>query len=126
MPILRNSANLTYFSRIHILREYYSHNEGLTNFIYKICLTSKMNEIIELGTISSKGQVCIPSDIREELGLTDGSKILFCLQNEALVIKKVDSMTFAQITKPLKELAKKTRLKESQVNNIVHKARSGL
>jgi AbrB family looped-hinge helix DNA binding protein len=85
-----------------------------------------MDEIIELGTISSRGQVCIPNNIREELGLTDGSKILFCLQDSALVIKKVDSATFAQITKPLKELAKKAKLDESQVNTIVHKARTGL
>lgn len=83
-----------------------------------------MTEIIELGTISSRGQVAIPSDIREEMGLEEGMKILFVLENEALLIKKVTTKTFAEITKPLKEAAKKAGLKEEDVPELVRKARS--
>ncbi|MBS3146439.1 AbrB/MazE/SpoVT family DNA-binding domain-containing protein [Candidatus Woesearchaeota archaeon] len=82
-----------------------------------------MSEIIEMGTISSRGQICIPNEIRENMGLKDGSKILFVLSNDSLLIKKVNTQTFTEITKPLKEAAKKSGLKESEVNSIIHKMR---
>ena len=78
-----------------------------------------MNEIIEMGTVSSRGQICIPNDIREEMGLKEGNKILFVLQDGSLLVKKVDLQTFSEITKPLKEAAKKAGLKESDAEKIV-------
>ena len=82
-----------------------------------------MSEIIEMGTISSKGQVAIPSLIREEMGLEEGNKVLFVLAEDTLLIKKVNTKTFAEITKPLKEAAKKSGLKEEDVLDLVHRAR---
>jgi AbrB family looped-hinge helix DNA binding protein len=80
-----------------------------------------MSEIIEMGTVSSRGQLVIPTDIRETLGLKEGSKVLFVMSDDSLLIKRVNMQTFAEITKPLKEAAKKTKLKESDMNDIIHK-----
>ena len=80
-------------------------------------------EIIEMGKISSRGQIAIPSDIRQELDLNEGNKVLFILENDTLIMKKVTSSSFREITKPLKEAARKLGLKESDVEGIVHKAR---
>ena len=77
-----------------------------------------MPEIIEMGTVSSRGQICIPNNIREEMGLKEGNKILFVLQDQSLFVKKVTMQTFAEITKPLKEEAKKAGMKESDVEGI--------
>jgi len=82
-----------------------------------------MSEIVEMGTISSKGQVAIPSQIRDEMGLEEGSKVLFVLADDTLLIKMVNTKTFAEITKPLKEAAKKAGLKEEDVVGLVHRAR---
>lgn len=80
--------------------------------------------IIEMGSVSSRGQIAIPSDIRQNMGLEEGSKVLFILEDNTLIMKKVTLETFASITRPLKEAAKKAGLKESQVNDIVHKFRN--
>ena len=80
-----------------------------------------MNEIIEMGTVSSRGQICIPNDIREDMGLIEGSRVLFVLQDDSLIVKKVNIETFAQITKPLREAKKK--IKEEEVNDLIHKLR---
>ncbi|MFH1181393.1 MAG: AbrB/MazE/SpoVT family DNA-binding domain-containing protein [Candidatus Woesearchaeota archaeon] len=82
-----------------------------------------MSELIEIGTVSSRGQICIPNGIREEMDLKEGSKVLFILQNESLLVKKVTMQTFAEVTKPLKEEAKRVGFTESEVDNIVHKFR---
>ena len=81
------------------------------------------NEIFEMGSISSRGQIAIPSNIRKNMNLEEGSKVLFILENDTLIMKRITSETFASITRPLKEEAKKSGLKESEVNNIVHKFR---
>jgi len=81
------------------------------------------NEIFEMGIISSRGQIAIPSNIRKNMNLEEGSKVLFILENDTLIMKRITSETFASITRPLKEEAKKSGLKESEVNNIVHKFR---
>lgn len=83
-----------------------------------------MSEVIEMGTISSKGQVAIPSLIRDEMGLEEGSRVLFMLTDDTLLIKKVNNKTFAEITKPLKEAAKKAGLKEEDIVDLIHKARN--
>lgn len=80
-----------------------------------------MNEIIEMGTVSSRGQICIPNDIREDMGLKEGSRVLFVLQDDSLIVKKVNMETFAQITKPLREAKKK--IKEEEVNDLIHRFR---
>lgn len=80
-----------------------------------------MSDIVEMGTVSSRGQICIPNDIREEMGLKEGNKILFVLTEDSLVVKKVNTQTFAEITKPLREAEKK--IKEEEVVDLVHRFR---
>jgi AbrB family looped-hinge helix DNA binding protein len=80
-------------------------------------------EIIEMGKISSRGQVCIPNSIREHMGLEEGSKVVFLLKDDCLTLKPANTQTFAEITKPLREAAKKTGFKESDVVDIIHRFR---
>ena len=87
-------------------------------------LINKMKEKVEMGTVSARGQICIPNDIREEMGLREGSKVLFVLADDSLLMKKVNMATFAEITKPLREAAKNSRLKESDVPDILHRFRA--
>lgn len=82
-----------------------------------------MTELIQLGTISSRGQIAIPSEIRKEMDLEEGEKILFLLEKDTLIIRKVTTKTFAEITKPLKEAAAKAGLKEEDVPAMVTRFR---
>ncbi|MBI5066211.1 AbrB/MazE/SpoVT family DNA-binding domain-containing protein [Candidatus Woesearchaeota archaeon] len=82
-----------------------------------------MVESIEIGTISARGQVAIPSEIRERMHLNEGEKVLFVLEGENLLVKKVSSLSWEEITKPLREAAKKSGLKESDVPRIIHEVR---
>ena len=80
-----------------------------------------MSEIFELGRISSRGQVAIPVEIRKGMGLKDGSKVLFFLEEDTLLIKKVSAQIWDQITKPLRQLKKK--IPPSEVTELIHKMR---
>jgi len=80
-----------------------------------------MAEVIEMGTVSARGQIAIPLDIREKMHLKEGEKVLFLLEGDSLLMKKVSSMSWEQITKPLRAAHKKIR--EEDVTDLVHKVR---
>ncbi len=94
-------------------------------FIYKINLIYKigdtMAETIEIGTVSARGQVAIPAEIREKMHLKEGEKVLFVLEGDAVLMKKVSSLSWEEITRPLREAKKK--IKESEVPALVHQLR---
>lgn len=78
-------------------------------------------EIVEMGTVSSRGQIAIPSSIRQEMGLEEGSKILFVLKDHTVVIKKFIPESWEEVTKPFREAKKK--IKEDEVDALIHKLR---
>ena len=80
-----------------------------------------MAEVIEMGTVSARGQVAIPAEIREKMHMNEGEKILFMLEGDSLLIKKVSALSWGEITKPLRAAAKKIR--EEDVAELLHKIR---
>jgi AbrB family looped-hinge helix DNA binding protein len=84
----------------------------------------EMESNVEMGTISARGQVCIPSSMREDLGLEDGSKIIFLKMGDSVLMKKASLETFEAITKPLKEEMRRMGIKDDSVA-MVHKMRTG-
>ncbi|MFH1071859.1 MAG: AbrB/MazE/SpoVT family DNA-binding domain-containing protein [Nanoarchaeota archaeon] len=80
-----------------------------------------MTTMIEMGKISSRGQIAIPTDIRAHLGLGDGSKVLFFVEGDTIMMKKVTVESFSELTRPLRNAEKK--MKESDVNSFIHKMR---
>ena len=83
-----------------------------------------MEERIEMGTVSARGQICIPNSIRNEMGLKEGSKVLFILSDDSLLMKRVGMKSFEEITRPLKEAAKKAGMKEEDVPDMIHRFRA--
>jgi AbrB family looped-hinge helix DNA binding protein len=80
-----------------------------------------MSEILELGTMSSRGQLCIPTNIREKLMLEEGTKVMLLATDDSLFLKKIDSATFSQLLKPFHDSKKK--IKESDVSDVIHALR---
>jgi AbrB family looped-hinge helix DNA binding protein len=77
---------------------------------------------VELGTISSRGQIAIPSSIRKKMALQEGEKMLFFMQDDTLLLKKVTTETFSQLTKPFRKAAK--NIKEEDVASLIHQMRT--
>ncbi len=80
-----------------------------------------MAEAIDIGTVSARGQVAVPAEIREKMHLKEGEKILFVLEGDSLLMKKVSSMSWEEVTRPLREAKKKIR--EEDVPELVHRIR---
>jgi AbrB family looped-hinge helix DNA binding protein len=80
-----------------------------------------LTEVFEMGRVSSRGQIAIPVEIRKEMGLEEGSKVIFLLEEDTLLIKKVTSQTWEQITAPLR--AHKKRIGQEEVTGLIHRMR---
>lgn len=80
-----------------------------------------MVKAIEMGTVSSRGQIAIPSKIRKILGLKEGSQVFFIADDTGVLVQKLDERSFSEITEPLRKAKKK--IKEEDVPALVKKIR---
>lgn len=82
-----------------------------------------MTTSIEIGKVSSRGQVAIPAEMRKNLDLKEGEKVLFFSEGDTIMMKKVTLGSFKELTEPLKEAAKQVGLKESEVTDVISRFR---
>ncbi|MFH0752337.1 MAG: AbrB/MazE/SpoVT family DNA-binding domain-containing protein [archaeon] len=85
---------------------------------------------IETIRMSSKGQIVIPSNIRAELQVAEGTIFAVFGSKDTIVLKKIETPSKEELIKELSLIAKegKTRLqkkgiKESDIPAIVEKSR---
>lgn len=52
---------------------------------------------VSVGTVTSKGQVTIPKEIRETLGVIEGDKLIFLVEGDRVIMRKVGSERLSDI-----------------------------
>ena len=67
---------------------------------------------IELTRLSSKGQIVIPNEVREQIGLSEGQVLAVSAKDKMIILKKIDNpieeddlRTLAEIKEAWKEIA---------------------
>ncbi len=85
---------------------------------------------VELTTMSSKGQLVIPQDIRKEMGLTEGVTFAVIRSKDTILLKKIEKPSKEEILKKLERFVeegqktvKKLGIKQSDVQKLIHKGR---
>ncbi len=81
---------------------------------------------IEVTSMSSRGQVVIPLDIREELGLREGEKFIVMGEDDTVILKKIKIPSFEnfdRLIKKTREFAKSRGINEKDVEEAIKRAR---
>lgn len=99
--------------------------------IYTIILLVRLNEGEIMSTfattkLSSKGQVVIPEDIRNALGLEPGVSLLVMGENDVVILKviKQPSMKdFGSLVETAHKIAKEVGLSKDDVKSAIKEAR---
>lgn len=90
-------------------------------------LTVIMMTEVEITKMSSKGQIVIPRQLREEMDIREGETFAVAGNDDTIILKKVTVPSreelFQKVTKWGTEFAKKKGLKEEDVMKIIHKRR---
>jgi len=68
----------------------------------------------EIVTISAKGQIVLPSDVRRELSLEKGTKMVLIVREGVVIMKPLKRLSelrgiLSEIEKPAKEIVKELR-----------------
>jgi len=81
---------------------------------------------METTKMSSRGQVVIPEEIRNKLGLKTGDRFLVIADNDVVILKSLISPSlgeFDYLIREARKQAKITGLKRSDIVNAVAKVR---
>ncbi len=85
---------------------------------------------VETTKMSSRGQIVIPQDIREELNATEGTVFAVIGSKDTIVLKKIETPSKDTLIKELQVIAKEGKkrlerkgIKESDIPEIIKKSR---
>lgn len=80
-------------------------------------------------TVSSRGQVSIPADVRRKMDLEEGAKLLVVSQGDNILLKKVGESfvekSIEDILEPMWREAEKAGLSEEDAEELVDEHRQG-
>jgi AbrB family looped-hinge helix DNA binding protein len=81
---------------------------------------------IDITSMSSRGQVVIPLNLRELMGLKDGEKFAITGKEDTIILKKIQMPSFNNFDKLMQqtqEFAKSKGLKQKDLDEAVKRAR---
>ncbi|MFP4189176.1 MAG: AbrB/MazE/SpoVT family DNA-binding domain-containing protein [Halobacteriales archaeon] len=82
---------------------------------------------VEMVTVSSRGQISIPADLRREMEIGEGTKLLVVSEGDNILLRKVDESTvkdsFKDILRPMWEKAEEGGLDGEDGEGLVHESR---
>ena len=87
------------------------------------CKTSmksmKSEKIEDVVKVSPKGQIVIPKEIRERLGVIAGEKLLVMSRDKEILLKKMEKLSIEEIGEKIERAA---REKGINVDNVISEA----
>lgn len=83
-------------------------------------------EKIEVTSVSSRGQIVIPQNLRNKMNIQTGEKFAVKGENDTILLKKIEMPSFDEFDELLnktREFARKEKLTESDVRNAIKQIR---
>jgi antitoxin PrlF len=77
----------------------------------------------EITTVTSKGQITIPSRLRKQFGLEKGTKLMVVPTDYGLVLKKLELPSVEEFQQRVEERVETVDLSMDEINELVHEAR---
>ena len=77
----------------------------------------------ELTTVTSKGQITIPSRLRKQFGLDQGTKLMVVPTDYGLVLKKLELPSIEDFQQRVSEREDDVTLSMEEIEQLVHEQR---
>ena len=78
----------------------------------------------EVTTVTSKGQITIPSRLRKQFGLEKGTKLMVVPTEYGLVLKKLELPSVQEFQERVEKRADEVDLSMDEIDQLVHDARA--
>ena len=82
--------------------------------------------MVNVTKISSKGQIVIPSEIREKMNLEEGNLLIISDSDDSICMKKIELpkiKSWRETTKPFSEAAKKSNFSDEDLKKLIMESR---
>ncbi len=82
--------------------------------------------MVNIAKISSKGQIVIPSEIREKMNLEEGNLLIISDSDDSICMKKIELpkiKSWKEATKPFREAAKKSNFSNDDLKKLIEESR---
>ncbi len=82
--------------------------------------------MVNITKISSKGQVVIPSKIREKMNLEEGNLLIISDSDDSIYMKKIEFpkiKSWKEATKPFREAVKKSNFSNDDLKKLIKESR---
>jgi len=82
--------------------------------------------MVSITKISSKGQVVIPSEIRNKMNLEEGNLLIVLGSNDSIYLKKVELpklKSWEEATKPFREAVKKSGFTKEDLDRVIEESK---
>lgn len=82
--------------------------------------------MVNITKMSSKGQVVIPSEIREKMSLEEGNLLIISDTDDSICMKKIELpkiKSWKETTKPFREAAKKSNFSKDDLKKLIEESR---
>lgn len=76
--------------------------------------------------LSSKGQIVIPSEIRERLNIKEGNMFIVSDNNDSICLKKIEVpkiKSWDEATKPFRNAANKTNFTKEDLDRLIQESK---
>ena len=83
-------------------------------------------ENIEITSVSSRGQVVIPQNLRDKMKIHAGEKFAVIGEEDTIILKKLEMPSFSginQLLKKTREFAKKKEIKGHDIEDTIKQTR---
>lgn len=77
----------------------------------------------EIATVTSKGQITIPSSLRERYGIGEGDRLLAVPTEHGIVLKKIELPSVEEFRERVEEREKTPGMDMDEINELVHEGR---
>ncbi len=81
---------------------------------------------VEFTKLSSKGQIVIPQDIRQDLHLKEGTPFAVTSQDDMILLKKIEMpriKPWREAVKPFRKAAKMSGFKKEELDVLIEEVR---
>jgi len=82
-----------------------------------------MEKLEDIAKVSSKGQIVIPKEIRERLGVQSGERLLVMTRDKEIILRKAERVSLEEISGKMEEASKKIDV-DKLIDEAVKWARS--
>lgn len=80
------------------------------NYLYNSNQSNIMEKLESIVKVSGKGQVVIPKEVREKLGIKTGGKLVVIVRDDDIILRKIEKISVSEMSSRISSVVEKENI----------------